>query len=162
MSDCPEILETLAHQAIWGRGAHAETRHVFSTLEWKTAGLRPEGAPHSLFQVLNHMIFWQDWVLKWLEGKKPRLVRHASGSWRGAIAPTTRAKWVQAVRRFERGLDALDRHARKNELLSKRGKKSRAEMLQTIGAHNSYHAGQAVLLRRMLGEWPPPKGGLTW
>jgi uncharacterized damage-inducible protein DinB len=35
-------------------------------------------------------------------------------------------------------------------------------MAQTMGAHNSYHAGQAVLLRQLLGQWPPPSGGLTW
>jgi uncharacterized damage-inducible protein DinB len=152
----------MARHAVSGRGAHAETRHVFSALDWKTAGVKPEGAPHSLFQLLNHMIFWQEWVLKWLEGKTPRLVKHASGSWRGAVAPPNRTRWEQAVRRFERGLDALDRHAREGDLLSTRGKRSPAEMLQTIGAHNSYHAGQAVALRRMLAKWPPPKGALTW
>jgi hypothetical protein len=35
-------------------------------------------------------------------------------------------------------------------------------MLQTIGAHNSYHLGQVVQLRQMLGAWPPASGGLTW
>jgi len=35
-------------------------------------------------------------------------------------------------------------------------------MLQTIGSHNSYHAGEVAFLRQILGKWPPPSGGLTW
>ena len=35
-------------------------------------------------------------------------------------------------------------------------------MLHTIASHNSYHLGQIVLVRQLLGAWPPPGGGLTW
>lgn len=40
--------------------------------------------------------------------------------------------------------------------------KSPFEMLIAVAAPNSYHAGQAVVLRQLLGKWPPPSGGLTW
>ncbi|GAC1419193.1 MAG: hypothetical protein NVSMB62_11680 [Acidobacteriaceae bacterium] len=29
-------------------------------------------------------------------------------------------------------------------------------------AHAAYHLGRVVLLRQMLGAWPPPAGGFTW
>jgi hypothetical protein len=29
-------------------------------------------------------------------------------------------------------------------------------------AHTSYHIGQVVILRQLLGKWPPPSGGLPW
>jgi len=35
-------------------------------------------------------------------------------------------------------------------------------VLWQMVAHNSYHAGQIALLRRMLGAWPPTGGGDTW
>jgi len=31
-----------------------------------------------------------------------------------------------------------------------------------MAAHNSHHLGQVVLLRLMLGAWPPPSGSYTW
>ena len=34
--------------------------------------------------------------------------------------------------------------------------------LEVLALHNSYHLGQIVLLRRILGAWPPPSGGDTW
>jgi uncharacterized damage-inducible protein DinB len=31
-----------------------------------------------------------------------------------------------------------------------------------MAAHNSHHLGQVVLLRQILGAWPPPSGSYTW
>ncbi|HVT98255.1 MAG TPA: hypothetical protein VHE33_12175, partial [Acidobacteriaceae bacterium] len=36
------------------------------------------------------------------------------------------------------------------------------EQLESFAAHNAYHLGRVVLLRQILGSWPPPSGGLTW
>ena len=37
----------------------------------------------------------------------------------------------------------------------------REEFLMIQG-HNSYHLGQIVVLRQLLGAWPPPHGGQSW
>ena len=162
MSVGSDRLKKVAQGAISGKGSHVETRRVFSGMSWRLAGERPAGVPHSLFQLLNHMIYWQAWVLRWLGGRTPPVPKHAAGSWPGAIGPASRVRWEQAVRRFRAGVTKLERHARGGDLESRRGGKSRLEMLQIIGAHNSYHAGQAAILRQMLGKWPPPGGGVTW
>jgi hypothetical protein len=156
------ILEKTIGRALSGEGAHAASQNVFEGLDWKLAGARPAGAPHSLFQLLRHLIYWQDWVVKWLDGTTPRVPKHASGSWPGGVSPAGRKEWESAVKDFRKGLDALDRASGGADLLTKRGKKSRLEMLLAIASHNSYHLGQAALLRQMLGVWPPPSGGLTW
>jgi hypothetical protein len=108
------------------------------------------------------MSYWQDWVVAWLEGEKPAIPRHASGSWPAEVGPSSRRDWIEAEQQFRRGLGQLERACRRADLSSGRGRKSRLEMLLTIGAHNSYHAGQAAFLRQILGKWPPPSGGLTW
>jgi uncharacterized damage-inducible protein DinB len=135
---------------------------VFSGLDAKAAGARPGNLPHSLFQILNHIAYWQDWVVKWLDGERPRVPRHASGSWPGAMAPANAAEWQRSVRRFQTGLKELERRSRTADLPALLGKQTRLEMLHAIASHNSYHTGQAVALRQMLGKWPPPSGGLTW
>lgn len=155
------IIRTLA-RALSGEGAHVKTATVFMGIDWKTAGIRPEGVPHSLFQLLGHMLYWQDWVLKWLDGENPPVTRHASSSWPSGTEAASAMEWRRAVQDFRRGLAELDRRSREADLFVKHGKKSPLEMLQAIASHNSYHAGQAALLRRMLGKWPPPSGGLTW
>ena len=162
MSSDRQALEKIASRALSGKGAHVETKHLFAGLGWKVAGTRPEGVPHSLFQLLNHMTYWQDWVVKWLEGENPPIPKHASGGWPGSPAPASAREWQRAARGFRSGLDRLARQSREADVLATRGKHSRLGMLQAIASHNSYHAGQVVLLRQVLGTWPPPSGGLTW
>lgn len=139
-------------RALSGKSAHVEPSSVFVGLDWKVVGTRPEGVAHSVFQLLNHMVFWQDWVVSWLDGKKPP---STSGSWRGSDRPASREEWERTVGRFRSGLEELARCSREADLFSKRGKTSPLEMLQTAISHNSYHAGQVVILRQMLGTWPP-------
>jgi uncharacterized damage-inducible protein DinB len=162
MSSNRKILERTVGNALSGKGAHVQTKNLFAGLDWKVAGARPEGVPHSLFQLLNHMSYWQHWVVKWLDGEEPPVPKHASGSWPGSPGPASAKEWQRAVRSFRSGLQKLDRRSRDADLLAARGKHSRLGMLQAIASHNSYHVGQAVLLRQMLGTWPPPSGGLTW
>jgi hypothetical protein len=157
-----EVLHRVVRHALSGEGAHVEVKEVFAGLDWKRAGVRPTGVVHSAFETLNHISFWQDWAVRWLDGKDPETPPHAAGSWPGSRAPASSAVWRRAVTRLGKGLRDLETHARKADLLTRVGAKTRLEMLHTIGSHNSYHAGQVVELRQMLGSWPPPSGGLTW
>jgi uncharacterized damage-inducible protein DinB len=157
-----ETLEKMVGHALSGKGAHVEAENVFAGLDWKVTGTRPEGVPHSLFQLLSHMIYWQDWAVRWLDGENPPIPKHASGSWPGSPGPASAGEWKRTVQDFRKGLAALDRRSRSADRFAKPGKKSPLEMLQTIASHNSYHLGQAVIVRQMLAAWPPPSGGLTW
>ncbi len=162
MKSSQMVLEKAVRDAISGTGAHVEAKHALGGLDWKTAGSRPDGIPHSIFQLVNHMVFWQEWVVKWLDGKNATIPKHASGSWPGRVGPTTAKDWKETVKRFVSGLEKLNEQSLGADLYSKRGRKSRLEMIQTIVLHNSYHLGQIVLIRQMFGAWPPPSGGLTW
>lgn len=162
MSNDRKHLEKIIGDALSGKGAHAATGNLFDGLDWKSAGQRPGGAPHSVFQLLNHLCFWQDWAAEWLEGGSPKIPKHAAGSWPGAPAPSSAAEWQAAVRNFQSSLKRLSQQSRRGDLLATRGKRTRLGMLQAIASHNSYHGGQVVALRQMLGKWPPPSGGVTW
>jgi uncharacterized damage-inducible protein DinB len=162
MSSDRRSLEKTIGNALSGKASHVATKSLFAGLGWKAAGSRPEGVPHSIFQLLNHMSYWQDWGVKWLDGEDPPVPEHAAGGWPGSPSPTSSQEWQRAVRAFRSGLVKLERQAREADLLATRGKHSRLGMLQSLASHNSYHIGQVVLLRQMLGAWPPPSGGVTW
>lgn len=150
--------------ALAGRGAHLQPARALAGLPWERAGERPAGSPHTIWQILSHMIFWQDFILAQLRGEDPPFPEHAADSWPGAEAPASEAEWRAAVEHFTRGLDEAMRHTRRDleSELSSRPGRTRAESLVALAQHNSYHAGQVILLRRMLGAWPPPGGGDTW
>jgi hypothetical protein len=157
-----DVLKRALGDGLSGKGAHVEAQHLFAGLDWEVAGALPDGVSHSVFQLLNHMTFWQDWALKWLDGQAPPLPNHAAGSWPGGAAPGTRAEWEAAVGRFQSGLKGLRDQVGKADPLAKRGRTTRLSMLRTMASHNSYHAGQVVMLRKLFRSWPPPSGGLTW
>jgi hypothetical protein len=69
--------------ALSGGDAHVASRTVFDGLAWRFAGARVEGSPHTLYDLLNHMIFWQDGVLEWLKGRAPQMPEHAADGWPG-------------------------------------------------------------------------------
>lgn len=161
MSEQNIVRKTL-REALSGRGAHASTLTVFDGLDWETAWVRPDGSPHSLFQQLNHLVYWQDFALSWLDGEKLETPEHDTDSWPGEEGPSDREHWERSVDRFKTGLAELERRADEMELATSLGPKTALEILQIVAAHNSYHAGQVVALRRALGAWPPPGGGFTW
>ncbi len=157
-----DLLTHTIKNALTGQGAHTATRAVFDGLEWTLAGARPAGVPHSAHELLQHMTFWQEWVVGWLDGEDPATPPHARGSRPGGAGPRTAAEWRRAVQRYRRALDALEKRAGAGAAPAGPKAKATADMLQTIASHASYHAGQVAMLRRMLDAWPPPSGGLTW
>ncbi len=157
-----KVLEGMIAKALSGEGAHVTAKHAFDGLDWRLAGAQPDALPHSVFQLLNHMNYWNAWAVNWLAGKKPALPRHASSSWPGKPMPDSPEVWRNAMRSFDRATEEMIRASSHSNLLAKRGTKTPAEMLQTIASHNSYHLGQVVVIRQRLGAWPPASGGLTW
>jgi uncharacterized damage-inducible protein DinB len=161
ISDHNEVQQAIT-RTLTGKDAHVETANVLQGLDWKLAGVRPDGVPHSIFQLVNHIVYWQEWAVNWLDGKKPRPPRHASGSWPGKEGPASRREWERTTQRLEKALRALQSRTREADLLSRHGNWTPLEMLLVIGSHTSYHVGQITSLRQALGVWPPPSGAVTW
>lgn len=63
-----------------------------------------------------------------------------------------------AVNKFMNGLNKAVRFAENEDGITN----DQTEHLLSLIAHNSYHAGQVVYIRRYLNQWPPPSGGDTW
>jgi uncharacterized damage-inducible protein DinB len=155
-------LRRVVLQALSGRGAHVLAADTLDGLAWREAGRRGAAAPHSVFQIVNHLVYWQDYSLAWIDGGGPETPAHAAESWPGEEAPKSAAEWRRTVAGFRAGLEALERRARERDLLEVVGDKSVLEILQLIASHNSYHLGQVAWARQELGAWPPPGGGATW
>lgn len=162
MNDDRRMLGEAVEGLLTGKDIHLDPMAALEGLDWEVTGRLPDGFEHSIHQLINHMAYWQDWVVKRLDGQKPPVPEHAGEGWPGNVSPATEAEWEAALAGFLSGLDALKQRSRSADLMSRVGKNSRLAMLQGIAAHNSYHLGQVVTLRQILGAWPLPSGGLTW
>lgn len=157
-----EILRRTLRHLLSGKDAHVRASDIFDGLDWQQAGARPPGVTHSAYDLLRHMVYWNDWVIEWLDGRNPPVCAHASDSWPAGDAPATPADWDGSVDRFRQGLHELERRSGAADLFVTSSSRTGIEMLAAIASHTSYHAGQVAMLRQILGSWPPPSGGLTW
>lgn len=144
-----------------GQGAHTPALDALDGLDEDRAAACPPGWPHSCHRILLHIVYWQELMLARLEERPAPFPRRADEGW----PEPERNRWSDTVLRFARGLEAAKAHARTADLDDRiegwRGIERR-EGISILAQHNSYHLGQIVILRRVLGAWPPPAGGDTW
>jgi len=158
--------ELLGRQ-IYGEDSHVHLLNGLEGLEVEHAGARLPDAPYTIFQLLNHMIFWQEVALERIAGRPPAPLPRAADGWPGDPSPGDASAREASVSRLAQGLRGLEEHSLNPELdldrISEPGRRRtvRQEIFMASG-HNSYHFGQIALLRRQLRSWPPPKGGDTW
>lgn len=146
-------------ELLLGMGAYAPVPHVLEGLEPGQWDARPDGVRHSLYDQLWHVVFWQDWEVAALRGEPTPPVPHAADSWPPPF-PAARPTPEQLGARFEAGvasLEALSEAAVEAERVAR----VRSGIAQ-IASHTAYHAGQMVVVRQLLGAWPPPRGGDSW
>ena len=157
--------ENLLTSALSATGVHLDPRNILDGLDWQRAGATPKGAPHSIFQIVNHVIYWQDLLLSGLDRKDVVGPKQAKDGWPGAREPETLNEWEDVVERYKEGLAQAHKAVGSADPLSSipaREETRRINVLNTLSLHTSYHVGQIALIRRMLGAWPPPGGGHTW
>jgi uncharacterized damage-inducible protein DinB len=147
-----------------GAGAHAPVRNVLEGIELRQLGVRPDAAPHSIYEELWHLVYWQDLILAWIDGSTRASPEHAAESWPEASAPRDVEEARQLVRTFLEGVNRAIAVASDAPRLDRavRETKSARSLLESLLAHNAYHVGRIVMLRQLIGIWPPPSGGDTW
>ncbi|QDI90692.1 DinB family protein [Salicibibacter halophilus] len=143
-------------EGLYGETAHVNVLTIFDGLDEGQAG-EVIFDQQSIWQLLNHMIYWQDYVLRLLKEEETVPPKHASETWPSEVRPLNERAWLAAVDKFTNGLHEAVQLA-KNE----HGDSNSQEHLISLISHNSYHAGQVVFIRRYLDQWPPPSGGDTW
>ncbi|WP_188455688.1 DinB family protein [Virgibacillus oceani] len=149
---------TFFENGLHGENAHVDPLEVFDGLRWEKSGELPANCPYSVWQILNHMIFWQDFYLAYLKGVVPEHPEQDEDSWPDETGPSSENEWNDAFFQFSSGLKEAENEAKK-DLQEQRDaglERTRGDLLATLMAHNSYHTGQVALIRRLIGEWPPP------
>lgn len=163
---------TELEQLIAGDGAAAPPEFILEALPGALANQRIDGAPRSIYEELWHITFWQQVSLDWVRGIETPYPEHASGGFPTG-SDAANEDWESLKTRFFGGNQAAAEASRDPGRLelpircpSRPGMPTRImtvrEQLENLAAHNAYHFGQIVLLRQLLGSWPPSSGGYSW
>ena len=135
-----------------GEGAHVNFEGAVKGMPVEMRGVRPEGAAHSPWEVLEHLRIAQWDILEFIRNPK-----HVSPEFPGGYWPKPQ-DWDRSVEAFRGNLQEIAKLVadEATDLLAPiphaDGKTILREVL-LVADHNAYHLGELVTLRRVLGAW---------
>ena len=138
--------------------AHANFESAVKDMPAELQGTRPANAAHSPWELLEHLRLAQWDILEYARNPKHKSPDFPSGYWPKSPEPPNAKSWDESVAAFRADRKVLaDLIANEStDLFAKiphaDGQTYLRQALLTAD-HNSYHIGELVLLRRILGAW---------
>lgn len=137
-------------------GAHIGFEDAIKGFPSKLRGKRIDGAPHTAWQLLEHMRIAQWDILEFSRDAKHVSPKWPQGYWPDSEAPPSNEAWQKSVQQFHDDLEQMKDLLKKasEEALYKKiphgdGQTLLREVL-IVADHNSYHLGQLMYLRKAL------------
>ena len=156
----PDRLRTELAALLRGGNAHVATADALRGVPPGRINETPDGCPHSLWDLLDHLRIAQRDILDFTRGDGYEEKEWPADYW--PDGPGTAASWDDALAAFLADLDALIQMAEDAstdltaELPHAPGYTPLRQLLLAAD-HNAHHLGQVILVRRLLGCWPPPE-----
>jgi hypothetical protein len=136
-------------------GAHLSFDGAVKGFPIELRGAKPKGAPHTPWQLLEHLRIAQWDILDFSRNPAYQEMKWPDDYWPKTEAPPDAAAWDHSVQQFRRDLKSVE------ELVSDTSVDLTARIPHGTGQtvlreallvadHNSYHLGQLVFVRKML------------
>lgn len=160
MASSSSLREHVAELLTW-EDAHASFDSAVSGLPEALCGTQPAGVPYSPWQLLEHLRITQHDILDFCLNPEYRELNWPDDYWPPQASPPGPGAWADSIEQFRRDRAALQRLGRdaRIELESAiphgQGQTYLRELLLAAD-HAAYHIGELVVVRRLLGAWPPP------
>ena len=144
-------------------GWFVAVRNAIEGVTAEQAAWKPEGSDNSIWESLTHITYYNDAYLQRFKGIEFEYdVADNDETFRGGDADED--SWRAAIERFDsvmtewRGLIELAPESKFSEPVPTNTSRIWADLLADVNAHNAYHGGQILLLRKLQGAWNPEKG----
>lgn len=138
--------------------AHVSFDEAIDDIPEHQRGRTPLGVPHSLWQLVEHMRRAQHDILDFCVNPSYKEMKWPDDYWPVQAAPPDADAWDASIAAYRRDRDAVKRLIQDPEvdltatIPHGAGQTFLREVL-LIADHTSYHVGQLVLVRRLLGIW---------
>ncbi|MDQ2945943.1 MAG: DinB family protein [Acidobacteriota bacterium] len=139
-------------------GAHLNFDAAVKDFPAGLQGKRPHGAPHSAWELLEHMRIAQWDILEFIRNPNHVSPEFPGGYWPKEQAPSNETAWNNTVEAFRRDLTAIaELVAESKDLFAQIPHGDGQTILREallVADHNTYHLGELVFLSRLLGARP--------
>ena len=134
-------------------GEFAKRERLLSGLTLEQVTLRPDGASHSIYDELWHLVGYQQSIVA--PGAP------VSGDLYPTSPPEHEKQWHDLVELFLTGARTAAESGNFPARLAAElpSGETLGDELMSVAVHNAYHFGKIVALRQRIGAWPPPSNG---
>ena len=138
--------------------AHVSFEDAVEGLSPETAGIVPDGLPYSCWQLVEHIRITQWDILEFCRNPKYESPAWPEGYWPSTAAPARPGDIALSVERIvadREEFTALLRAAAERiyEPFAHGHGQSLFREALLIADHTSYHTGEIIVARRLLGDW---------
>jgi hypothetical protein len=135
--------------------AHVDVQSELKDFPANLRGRKPEGAPHTPWQLLEHMRIAQWDILRFSMDAKHVSPKFPDGYWPETDSPPSPKAWDKSVKEFLHDLDEMCELLRdsKRDLFAPIPHGDGQTLLREallVADHNAYHLGQIVTVRKTL------------
>ena len=135
--------------------AHLDFDAAVAGFPIELRGVKPKGAPHTPWQLLEHLRIAQWDILDFSGNPAYREMKWPDDYWPKTEAPPDPAAWDQSVEQFRQDLKSMEKLISDPsvDLTARIPHGTRQTLLREallVADHNSYHLGQLVFVRKML------------
>ena len=141
-----------------GGQAHLTFEEVIKDFPEKLRGVKPAGAPHTAWQLMEHLriALWD--ILEFSRDANHVSPAWPEGYWPQTEAPPNDAAWNNSVAAIKKDLQGMVElvENENTDLYAKIPHGTGQNILREallVADHNAYHIGQLMLLRRLIGAW---------
>ena len=140
--------------------AHISFGSAVTGLPVALRGVQPGGLPYSPWKLLEHLRITQQDILDFCRNPDYTELTWPDDYWPLSASPGNDAAWHECIRQFRRDRSALQRLSAdpqidlESAIPHGKGQTYLRELLLAAD-HAAYHIGELVVVRRLLGAWPP-------
>jgi len=160
-SPLESVLRSELKMLLDGGQAHAPLAAAAKDFPAKLRGVVPDGLPYSAWQIVEHMRITQRDILDFSRNEdgsyKPR--KWPDSYWPESAEPPSAHSWESAlheIREDSKAFEGLLKAASDAKLVEPFAWGDGQNLLHEaflIAAHTSYHTGELIVVRRLLGAW---------
>lgn len=130
-----------------------ETFKVFETIPFDKSGVKADSNSTSIWQILNHLVKWQEHQINHLNNSKNKFKFNELDSWIEEFQALSQSDWNKKVLQFNHQIQTIEQFivqlnsndSNINEYL---------KIIQDLSIHLSFHLGEIILLGRLHKIYP--------
>lgn len=151
-----DIIRKQLISTVEGKGSHIPFSRAIEKFPFDLAGKKVRNLDHTAWSLVYHIWIAQRDILEFSRNPHYESPVYPTGYWPASLKPASRAEWKETLRGIDGDLGEMVALLKnpKNDLFAPfpwgDGQTLFREAIILVG-HNSYHIGQLIALRQLLG-----------